>query len=147
MAMFSNGPKRKIYRGGYQENAPEQLEHQCAAANLKAGMAVVRNSAGKWAAAAANAAYFYILNAPMHVDTLTYVSAVDETGFAYVQRSRDVYLMRVAAGVVGPADTPLTMNGDGRLKVATGTDVVIGYLHYAVASAATVDTLVDVRIP
>lgn len=144
------GPKRKIYRGGVEENTPQVLELPAAAAGIKAGNVLVRTAStlANTATAAAPGTYVYIANAPMHQDTLTYVYALGETVFGYIPRSRDVYLVRVAAAQTLAADSPLTMDAAGRVRLATlpaEAAAVIGYSVFASAAAA-VDTLIDMRI-
>lgn len=137
------GPKRKIFRGGVEENTPQQQELPSPVAGKKPGMIVVRTG-DTFALPAANfGGYVYVLNAPMHQDPISYVYEAGETHFAYLPRSRDVYLGRAAAGLTVAADAPLAVDAAGRL-VAAGANPVIGYSVFAV-SAAAVDTLIDVR--
>lgn len=143
---IQNGPKRKIYRGGVEENTPQVLELPAAAAGIKAGNIVIRTANTLGAAPAATAAYFYIADAPPHMNTLTYSYAAAETVFGYIPRSRDVYLVRVAAAQALLADSPLAADAAGRVRLGVvGTDPIIGYSVFASASAA-VDTLIDMRI-
>lgn len=137
------GPKRKIFRGGVEENTPVQSEHTMVTAGLKPGMLVVRNGNNFALPAASFGGYVYIANAPMHRDPISYVYAANETVFAYRPRSRDVFLMRAAAGLTVAADAPLAVDAAGRV-VAAGSNPVIGYSVFAV-NAAAVDTLIDVR--
>jgi len=142
------GPKRKIYRGGVEENTPQVIELPAAAAGIIAGNLLVRTATtlAKTATAAAPGVYVYVANAPMHKNPLTYVYAAGETVFGYIPRSRDVYLVRVAAGQTLAADSPLTMDAAGRVRLAVpATEPVIGYSVFASAGAA-VDTLIDMRI-
>ncbi len=143
---FDIGPKRKIYRGGVEENTPQFLELPVAAAGMKAGNIVTRTATTLVNGTAATAAYFYVLNAPMHQNTLTYSYALNEMGQAYIPRSRDVYLVRVAAAQTLAADSPLAADAAGRVRLGVpGTDPIIGYSVFASAAAA-VDTLIDMRI-
>jgi hypothetical protein len=140
------GPKRKIYRGGVEENTPQILELPCAAAGMKAGNVVTRTAGTLVNGTAATTAFIYILNAPMHMNTLTYSYALNEMGQAYIPRSRDVYLVRVAAAQTLAADSPLAADAAGRVRLGVpGTDPIIGYSVFASAGAA-VDTLIDMRI-
>src|SRR5215510_14103258 len=109
------GPKRKIYRGDVSENNPEQIELPAAAAGIKPGMLVMQQP-DKLAVHGGGNAYYYVANAPMHFDPLTYVYDAGETVFAYIPRSREVYLVRAAAGVTVEADAPLMSDGAGRVK-------------------------------
>lgn len=143
------GPKRKIYRGGVEENTPQILELPAAAAGIIAGNILTRTATtlAKSGVAAAPGVFFYIANAPMHQNTLTYSHASGEMVQAYIPRSRDVYLVRVAAAQTLAADSPLTMDAAGRVRLAVpATEPVIGYSVFASAAAA-VDTLIDMRIP
>lgn len=143
------GPKRKIYRGGVEENTPQILELPAAAAGILAGNIVTRTATTllKSGVAAAPGVFFYIANAPMHQSPLTYSHASGEMVQAYIPRSRDVFLVRVAASQTLVADSPLTMDAAGRVRLAVpATEPVIGYSVFASASAA-VDTLIDMRIP
>lgn len=143
---IQNGPKRKIYRGGVEENTPQVLELPAAAAGIKAGNIVVRATNTLANAGTGASAYFYIADAPPHMNTLTYSYALGETVFGYIPRSRDVYLVRVAAAQALAADSPLAADAAGRVRLGVvGTDPIIGYSVFASASAA-VDTLIDMRI-
>ena len=142
------GPKRKIYRGGVEVNTPQILELPVAAAGMKAGNIVTRTATTLVnGTAAAPGVFFYIANAPMHQNTLTYSHASGEMVQAYIPRSRDVYLVRVAAAQTLAADSPLTMDAAGRVRLAVpATERVIGY-SVSASSGAAVDTLIDMRIP
>ena len=140
------GPKRKIYRGGVEENTPQILELPVAATGMKAGNVVTRTATTLVNGTTGTAEYFYVLNAPMHMDTLTYSYTAAEMGQAYIPRSRDVFLVRVAAAQALAADSPLAADAAGRVRLGVvGTDPIIGYSVFASASAA-VDTLIDMRI-
>lgn len=140
------GPKRKIYRGGVEENTPQVLELPAGAAGIRPGNLVIRSGNTLVVATAATAAYAYIANAPMHKDPLTYVYASGEMVQAYIPRSRDVYLVRVSASQTLVADSPLAADASGRVDLGVvGTDPIVGYSVFASASAA-VDTLIDMRI-
>lgn len=140
------GPKRKIYRGGVEENTPQVLELPAAATGIKAGNIVVRAVNTLANAGTGASAYFYIADAPPHMNTLTYSYTAGETVFGYIPRSRDVYLVRVAAAQALLADSPLAADAAGRVRLGVvGTDPIIGYSVFASASAA-VDTLIDMRI-
>lgn len=143
---IQNGPKRKIYRGGVEENTPQVLELPAAAAGIKAGNIVVRATNTLANAGTGASAYFYVADAPPHMNPLTYSYALGETVFGYIPRSRDVYLVRVAAAQALAADSPLAADAAGRVRLGVvGTDPIIGYSVFASASAA-VDTLIDMRI-
>lgn len=140
------GPKRKIYRGGVEENTPQILELPAAATGLRAGNVATRTATTFVAGTAASSAYLYVVNAPMHKDPLTYIYTAAEMVQAYIPRSRDVYLVRVAATQTLVADSPLAADAAGRVRLGVvGTDPIIGYSVFASASAA-VDTLIDMRI-
>lgn len=140
------GPKRKIYRGGAEENTPQVLELPAAATGIRAGNIVVRAVNTLANAGTGASAYFYIADAPPHMNTLTYSYTAGETVFGYIPRSRDVYLVRVAATQALLADSPLAADAAGRVRLGVvGTDPIIGYSVFASASAA-VDTLIDMRI-
>lgn len=148
---FDIGPKRKIFRGGVEENTPQQLERPMLAAGGKPGDLIAVTANGLSFQDAPAGAYFYVLNAPMHQDPITYVYALGETGFGYVPRSRDVYLVRAAAALTVAKDAPLSVDAAGRVVAATPAagetpaSPIVGYAHFAV-SAAAVDTLIDMRI-
>lgn len=140
------GPKRKIYRGGVDENRPHVYEAVADVSGIIPGNLVSVNATDEFIKAA-QGAYIYIADAPPCFDPLDYTYAAGETVFAYVPRSRDVYLMRAVAGLIGPKDTPLYSNAAGQVTVTNpGSAQVIGYLHYAQDVAATANELVDVRI-
>lgn len=143
MPALQPGPKNKIYRGGYQNTHPEQLELPAAAAGILPGHIVQRTA--DELAVHTDAGYFYIANSPPAQNPLTFVYEEGETVFGYVPRSRDVYLMRAGAGLTVAADAPLASGGDGTVVAAVGDVAVIGYAHFAV-NAATAGTLIDVRI-
>lgn len=143
---IQNGPKRKIYRGGVEENTPQVLELPAAASGIRPGNIVTRVGDTLAVGTAATAAYTYIADAPPHMDPLTYVYEAGETVFAYIPRSRDVYLVRVAAAQALSADSPIAADAAGRVDLGVvGTGPIIGYSVFASASAA-VDTLIDMRI-
>lgn len=143
---FDIGPKRKIYRGGVEENTPQVLELPAAAAGIRPGNMLIRAAATLGVAGAASSAYLYVADAPPHGNPLTYVYASGETVFGYIPRSRDVYLVRVAAAQTLAADSPLAADAAGRVRLGVvGTDPIIGYSVFASAAAA-VDTLIDMRI-
>lgn len=144
---IQNGPKRKIYRGGVEENTPQVLELPAGASGIKPGNIVISSGSTLVVGTAATAAYFYVADAPPHMDALTYNShASGETVSAYIPRSRDVYLVRVAATQSLLPDSPLAADAAGRVRLGVvGTDPIIGYSVFASASAA-VDTLIDMRI-
>lgn len=150
--MFDIGPKRKIFRGGVEENTPQQIEFPLAYAGAKPGYLVAVTEDGQSFEVAPGAAYFYVLNAPMHQDPITYQYARNETGFGYVPRSRDVYLVRAAANLTVTKGQPLSVNEKGQVVAATATisdsvpgTLIVGYAHFAV-TAAPEDTLIDMRI-
>lgn len=146
--MADIGPKRKIYRGGVQENTPYVQELPAGAAGIIPGNVMVRTATTftKTGTAAAPGVQIYIADAPLHKDPITYVYASGETVFGYLPRSGDYYLGRVAASQTLAADSPLTMDAAGRWRLAVpATEPVYGYSVFASASAA-VDTLIDVRI-
>jgi len=143
---IQNGPKRKIYRGGVEENTPQVLELPAAAAGIRPGNIAIRVGNTLAVGTAATAAYTYIVDAPPHQDPLTYVYKQGETVFAYIPRSRDGYLVRVAAAQALLADSPIAADAAGRVDLGVvGTDPIIGYSVFASASAAA-DTLIDMRI-
>lgn len=140
------GAKRKIYRGGVERNTPQILELPATAAGVKAGNVMFRTPTTLTVSTDALSAYIYIANAPMHQNTLTYTYALNEMVQAYIPRSGDVYLVRVAATQTLAADSPLAAAAAGRVRLGVvGTDPIIGYSVFASASAA-VDTLIDMRI-
>lgn len=141
------GPKKKIYRGGAENNDPQQKELLANAAGLLPGQ-VVTDQAGSFGLPAAGVApYFYIVNAPMHQNPLNYVYADDESVAAYIPRSRDVYLCRAAAGTYA-SDAPLSVNALGQVVALTGTNSLIGYAWSATGEPVTVTAgqFIDVRI-
>lgn len=143
---FDIGPKRKIYRGGVEENTPQVVELPAGAAGIRPGNLVTRSGNTLVVATAATTGYTYIADAPPHGNPLTYVYASGETVFAYIPRSRDVYLVRVSASQALLADSAIAPDAAGRAKLGTiGTDPIVGYSVFASASAA-VDTLIDMRI-
>lgn len=148
--MADIGPKRKIYRGGVQNNTPYVKELPAAAAGIIPGNVVVTNAAGttfaKNGTAAAPGVQLYIADAPLHKNPLTYVYASGETVFAYLPVAGDYFLGRVAAAQALNVDSPLTIDAAGRWRLAVpATEPVYGYSVFASASVA-VDTLIDVRI-
>lgn len=138
------GPKRKIYRGGYQENHPEQMEFLAAAAGILPGHLVIVNADNEFEAAGADADYFHVANAAPCTDPLTFEYEAGETVFGYVPRSRDVYLVRAAAGLTVAKDAPLYAAAGG-LVAAAGTSIV-GYSHFPITAATTAGELIDMRI-
>ena len=139
------GPKRKIYRGGYQENHPEVLELPADASGILPGN-LLQVTAGELALHGADADYMYVANCPPCMDPLDYVYEEGETVFGYTPRSREVYLVRAAGGLTGPKDAPLASNANGQVIIATGEAAIVGYLHFAVPTAATANDLIDMRI-
>lgn len=139
----------KIYRGGYQDNHPEQLEFPMAAASagLQPG-AMVQVVDGELVVATSTGVddsnEILVLNAPpcFGVD---YEYSAGETGYAYVRKSGQVFAVRAAVGVIGGVGTRLTADG-GEVDLAT-LDPVIGYLASPVTVAATAGQLIDMRTP
>lgn len=138
------GPKRKIYRGDAHDNNPEQLELIGAAAGIRPGHLVVVNASNELALAGATADYFHVANAAPCMDPLTQVYEADETVFAYVPGSKEVYLVRAVAGLTVAKDAPLYAAAGG-LVAATGTNIV-GYSHFPITTATTAGELIDMRI-
>ncbi|MNE03187.1 hypothetical protein D3C80_956820 [compost metagenome] len=140
----------KIYRGGYQNNAPEQLEFpmDATAAGAKPG-SLVKLVAGKFVlAATADAsalAELLVLNAPATFD-IDYAYAADETGFAYVPKSGDVYAVRASAGVTGVVGARLIADAAGTVKALAAETVISGYLATALGAATDAGDLIDMRI-
>jgi hypothetical protein len=140
------GPKRKIYRGGYQENHPEQMEYLLDSSGTLPGHLLAVNSDEEFALHGTEG-YLYIANAPPCMDPLTYEYEVGETAFGYVPRSRDVYLMRAAAGLTFDKDAPLYSNQAGQVTTSSaGGNVLVGYAHFAQATATAANDLIDVRV-
>lgn len=146
------GPKRKIYRGDAGQNDPQQKELLCSVAGFKPGQLVVAASGEFALPPSASTSAFYVLNAPMHQDPLTYTYALDETGFGYVPRSRDVYLVQAVAGTYADG-APLTHDGTGKVRAvnaaAATPERIIGHVWtpYGESVTATAGQLIDVRIP
>lgn len=140
------GPKRKIFRGGYEENHPQQMEYILdTSGTLPGDLLAVTAGADPHFVKAGTQGYQYIANAPPCMDPLTYAYAVGETAFGYVPRSRDVFLMRAIAGLTCAKDAPLYNNGSGKITaVATGN--IIGYSHFPITVATALNDLIDVRI-
>ena len=140
------GPKRKIYRGGYQENHPEQMEYILDSSGTLPGHLLSVNSDEEFIKAT-QGAYIYIANAPPCMDALTYEYEVGETAFGYVPRSRDVYLVRAVAGLTCAKDAPLYSNAAGQVTaVNPGGAEVVGYSHFEIAVATAANDLIDMRI-
>lgn len=140
------GPKRKIYRGGYQENHPEQMEYILDSSGTLPGHLLSVNSDEEFIKAA-QGAYIYIANAPPCMDALTYEYEVGETAFGYVPRSRDVYLVRAVAGLTCVKDAPLYSNAAGQVTaVDPGSAQVVGYSHFEITVATAANDLIDMRI-
>lgn len=140
------GPKRKIYRGGYQENHPEQMEYILDSSDTLPGHLLSVNSDEEFVKAA-QGAYIYIANAPPCMDALTYEYEVGETAFGYVPRSRDVYLVRAVAGLTCAKDAPLYSNAAGQVTATDpGSAQVVGYSHFEITVATAANDLIDMRI-
>lgn len=140
------GPKRKIYRGGYQENHPEQMEFILDSSGTLPGHLLSVNSDEEFIKAA-QGAYIYIANAPPCMDALTHEYEVGETAFGYVPRSRDVYLVRAVAGLTCAKDAPLYSNAAGQVTAADpGGAQVVGYSHFEITVATAANDLIDMRI-
>lgn len=140
------GSKRKIYRGGYQENHPEQMEFILDASGTLPGHLLSVNADEEFIKAA-QGAYIYIANAPPCMDALTYEYEVGETAFGYVPRSRDVYLVRAVAGLTCNKDAPLYSNAAGQVTATQpGTAEPVGYSHFAITEATAANDLIDMRI-
>lgn len=140
----------KIYRGGYQNNAPEQAEFpmDATAAGLKPG-SLVALSGGKFipAVIADTEALteLFVLNAPATFG-VDYEYASGETGFAYIPKSGDVYAMRAADGITGGAGLKLVNSTGGQVIGWIDETAVVGYLVNPVTDTDSGD-LIDVRIP
>lgn len=140
------GPKRKIYRGGYQENHPEQMEFLLDTSGTLPGHLLSVNADEEFIKAA-QGAYIYIANAPPCFDPLTYEYEVGETAFGYVPRSRDVYLVRAVAGLTCNKDAPLYSNAAGQVTATDpGSAQVVGYSHFEITVATAANDLIDMRI-
>lgn len=140
------GAKRKIYRGGYQENHPEQMEYLLDSSGTLPGHLLSVNTDEEFIKAA-QGAYIYIANAPPCFDPLTYEYKVGETAFGYVPRSRDVYLVRAVAGMTCAKDAPLYSNAAGQVTATNpGSAQVVGYSHFEINVATAANDLIDMRI-
>lgn len=140
------GPKRKIYRGGYQENHPEQMEYLLDTSGMLPGHLLMVNADEEFVVHT-GAAYVYVANVPPCFDPLTYEYEVGETAFGYVPRSRDVYLVRAAAGITCNKDAPLYSNGAGQVTATQpGTAAPVGYSHFEISVATSANDLIDMRI-
>lgn len=143
--MAANGPKRKIYRGDASENHPQQYEALIDASGVLPGNILAVNADDEFVKHGTQG-YVYIANAPPCMDPLTYVYAAGETGFGYIPRSRDVYLMRAAAGLTFAKDAALYSNQAGQVTTTASGNTLIGYAHFAQTVATTANELIDVRI-
>mgnify|MGYP000866707646 CR=1 FL=1 len=143
--MAANGPKRKIYRGDVSENHPQQHEALTDVSGILPGNLLAVNGDGEFVNHGTQG-YVYVANAPPCMDPLTYVYEAGETGFGYVPRSRDVYLMRAVAGLTFAKDAPLYSNGAGKITTTVGSNTLVGYAHFAQTSATALNDLIDVRI-
>lgn len=140
------GAKRKIYRGGYQENHPEQMEYLLDSSGTLPGHLLSVNTDEEFIKAA-QGAYIYIANAPPCFDPLTYEYEVGETAFGYVPRSRDVYLVRAVAGMTCAKDAPLYSNAAGQVTATNpGSAQVVGYSHFEISVATAANDFIDMRI-
>lgn len=144
------GPKRKIYRGGYQENHPEQMEFLLDSSGVTLAGHLLTVTGDKFVRAAANltaTSYVYIANVPPCMDALTYEYSQNETAFGYVPRSRDVYLVRTVAGMTCAKDAPLYSAAGGRVTATQAGDAEpVGFSHFAISVATEADDLIDMRI-
>lgn len=141
------GAKRKIYRGDYAHNDPQQKELRASAAGFRPGQ-LLAEVGGEFALATAGAALFNVCNAPMHGDPLTYVYADDESVNAYIPRSRDYYLVRATAATYA-AGTPLAIGANGTVVAASGTAAIIGFAFTTDGSAQVATAgqpLIDMRV-
>lgn len=140
------GPKRKIYRGGYQENHPEQMEFILDSSGTTLPGHLLAVNATEEFVLHGTQGYVYIANAPPCFDPLTYEYTQGETAFGYVPRSRDVYLMRAVAGLTCAKDAALYSNQSGQITTTAGGNTLIGYSHFAITVATSANDLIDVRI-
>ena len=144
------GPKRKIFRGGYQENHPEQMEFLLDSSGTTLAGHLLTVSSDKFVRAAAGltaASYVYVANVPPCMDALTYEYEQGETAFGYVPRSRDVYLVRAVAGLTCAKDAPLYSNAAGQVTATDpGSAQVVGYSHFEITVATAANDLIDMRI-
>lgn len=144
------GPKRKIYRGGYQENHPEQMEFILDSSGTTLGGHLLTMSGGNFVRAAAGltaTSYVYVANVPPCMDALSYEYSQNETAFGYVPRSRDVYLVRAVAGMTCAKDAPLYSAADGRVTATqAGAAEPVGFSRFAISVATEADDLIDMRI-
>lgn len=143
--MALNGPKRKIYRGDVSENHPQQYEALIDTSGVLPGNVLAVNATDEFVNHSTQG-YLYVANAPPCMDPLTYVYEAGETGFGYIPRSRDVYLMRAVAGLTVAKDAPLYSNGSGQVTATAGSNVLVGYSHFAITEATALNDLIDVRI-
>lgn len=144
MAANTNKP-RKIYRGDFGKNNPQQMEYLADVSGILPGNLLSVNSDEEFIKAA-QGAYIYIANAPPCFD-VDYVYAAGETVFGYVPQSGDVFLMRAVAGLTGNKDIPLYSNAAGQVTATNpGSAQVIGYLHFPQDVATAANDLIDVRI-
>lgn len=139
------GPKRKIYRGGVDENQPHFYEALTDVSGILPGDVLAVNATDEFVLHTTQGR-FYVADSPPCFDPLTYVYEAAETGFGLIPRSRDVFLMRAVVGLTFAKDAPLYSNGAGKITTVEGTNVLVGYAEHAQAVATVANELIDVRI-
>ena len=144
--MYVPGPKRKIYRGDAGHNDPLQKELLASVAGIRPGH-IVSEADGEFALGMSTSGAYYIANAPMHGDPLTYVFEEGECVTAYIPRSRDFYCVRAVAATY-PSDAALTSNAGGEVRVAVEGDPIVGYAfsHTGADQVIAAGQLLDMRI-
>lgn len=125
--------KNLVFVGDARDNYPVVAEALAAQADIKAGLLLTKDSAGKFikhnVAGESGMAYIANLDAVGQANmTDTYASG--DVVFAFEPKAGQLFNVVVAAGNnITAKDTPLTSNGDGTLKIAAtnGTEEVIAY--------------------
>ena len=125
--------------------APIKVEKPAAEAILP-GNLLAANSSGQFIkhATANGGGRVFIADLNMH-DGVADAYATADTVQAYEPRPGEVYQVRMATGQALVKDvTPLTSTGAGRLDIASGTDVIVGYAFETVTTAEN-DQLAQVK--
>lgn len=152
----------KIYRGGVHRTTPETREANApATGTLLPGTAVNVTTAagGMTIAKGARSGYFYVVGEQMHGSVDDNQVGGGSSVRMYIPHSGDLLAGRAVASISVLDDTPLTIDADGRFKVAaaavgeTPADPIYAYIdnpasaHPGTTPATTVlDQLIPIKI-
>ena len=139
----------KIYRGGVHRTTPETREVNAPAnGDWLPGTAVTTTAAAGLMTTVKGISgqreFWYLIGEQLHGGVNDNQAGADSSMRLYTPRSGDLMAGRVVAGLALEDDLPLTIDADGRFKLAAGTDDIHAYVDQPAAAYPGIDPAVSV---